>query len=90
MYRKLFGIIYNKLSTMVNSGERIEIEGRNEVGLFILHISVLFKIICAFISVLVGLGLFFLKNNFLNTKKYKDNKTYSHAPITQNEEMYFF
>lgn len=69
MYRKLSGIIYTKLSTMVNSGEKTEIEGRNEVGLLFLHISVLFKIICAFISVFVGLGLFFLKKKL---PKYKN------------------
>ena len=33
MYRKLFGIIYTNLSTMVNSRKKIELEGRNEVGL---------------------------------------------------------
>ena len=33
MYRKLFGIIYTNLSTMVNSRKKTELEGRNEVGL---------------------------------------------------------
>ena len=31
-----------KLPTMVNSGENIKIEGRNEIELFILYISVFY------------------------------------------------
>lgn len=65
-------MIYAKLSTMVNSGEKIEIEERSEVGFFILCISVLFEIIRAFTSIFVELGLFFLQNSLF---KYKDNKT---------------
>ena len=33
MYRKLFGIIYTKLSTTINSRKKIEMGGRNEVEL---------------------------------------------------------
>lgn len=53
MYRKLFGMIHTMLSIMFNSGEKVEIEGRSELGLFF-YMFILFGIICVFYFYWVG------------------------------------
>jgi hypothetical protein len=73
----MFGMIYPKFSTMVNSVKKSDIEERSKEVLFIPHISDLFEILYVFIAIFVELGLLFVKNYSPNIKTYKNTKTHS-------------
>lgn len=80
-------MIHTMLSIMFNSGEKVEIEGRSELGLFSIC---LFYLELYVYFIFIGLGLPFLRNNSPNIKKYKNSTIHSHIKPPMRKCKHFF